>query len=62
MPQQMIGRTGVGDRGPAPAPPATGLEPAAFLARFGAPMPPRQFGDRLVAMLDDRALRAPPSV
>ena len=24
-----------------------GLEPAAFLARFGAPMPPRQFGDHL---------------
>ena len=30
-----------------------GLEPAAFLARFGAPMPPRQFGDHLVAMQDD---------
>jgi hypothetical protein len=30
-----------------------GLEPAAFLARFGAPMPPRQFGDHLVAVLDD---------
>ena len=32
---------------------AMGLEPAAFLARFGAPMPPRQFGDHLVAVLHD---------
>jgi hypothetical protein len=27
------------------------IERGAFLARFGAPMPPRQFGD--VAVLDD---------
>ena len=30
-----------------------GLERAAFLARLGAPMPPRQFGDYQVAVLDD---------
>ena len=30
-----------------------GLEREAFLARFGAPMPPRRFGDHLVAVLDD---------
>jgi hypothetical protein len=30
-----------------------GIERDAFLARFGAPMPPRQFGDHLVAVLDD---------
>ena len=32
---------------------AMGIEREAFLARFGAPMPPRQFGDHLVAVLDD---------
>jgi hypothetical protein len=32
---------------------AIGIEPEAFLARFGAPMAPRQFGDHLVAVLDD---------
>jgi hypothetical protein len=30
-----------------------GIEREAFLARFGAPMPPRQFGDHVVAVLDD---------
>ena len=51
VPQQMVGGTGVGDRAPAPMP-GDG-HPEAFLARFGAPMPPRQFGDHLVAVLDD---------
>jgi NAD(P)-dependent dehydrogenase (short-subunit alcohol dehydrogenase family) len=32
---------------------AMGIEREAFLARFGASMPPRQFGDHLVAVLDD---------
>ena len=54
VPLQMIGGTGVGDaRRPAPTPSAMGIEPEEFLARFGAPMPPRQFGDHLVAVLDD---------
>ena len=62
VPQQMIGGTGVGDAGASAYARAMGLEPAAFLARFGAPMPPRQFGDRLVAVLDDpQELRASPS-
>ena len=30
-----------------------GLEREAYLARFGAPLPPRQFGDHVVAVLDD---------
>jgi NAD(P)-dependent dehydrogenase (short-subunit alcohol dehydrogenase family) len=53
VPQQMIGGTGVGDTGASAYARAMGLEPAAFMARFGAPMPPRQFGDHLVAVLDD---------
>jgi hypothetical protein len=32
---------------------AIGIEPEAFLTRYGAPMPPRRFGDHLVAVLDD---------
>jgi hypothetical protein len=29
------------------------IEPEAFVARFGAPMPPRLFGENVVAVLDD---------
>jgi NAD(P)-dependent dehydrogenase (short-subunit alcohol dehydrogenase family) len=53
VPLQMIGGTGVGDAGAGAYARAMGLEPEAFLARFGAPMPPRRFGDHLVAVLDD---------
>ena len=53
VPLQMIGGTGVGDKGASAYARGIGLEPEAFLARFGAPMPPRQFGDHLVAVLDD---------
>ena len=30
-----------------------GVEREAFLKRFGAPMPPRKFGDHVVALLED---------
>jgi NAD(P)-dependent dehydrogenase (short-subunit alcohol dehydrogenase family) len=53
VPLQMIGDTGVGDAGAHAYARAVGIKPAEFLARFGAPMPPRQFGDNLVAVLDD---------
>jgi NAD(P)-dependent dehydrogenase (short-subunit alcohol dehydrogenase family) len=53
VPLQMIGGTGVGDAGAGAYSRAMGLKREAFLARFGAPMPPRQFGDHLVAVLDD---------
>jgi NAD(P)-dependent dehydrogenase (short-subunit alcohol dehydrogenase family) len=52
-PLQMIAGTGVGDAGSGAYARAMGLEREAFLARFGAPMPPRQYGDHLVALLDD---------
>jgi NAD(P)-dependent dehydrogenase (short-subunit alcohol dehydrogenase family) len=53
VPQQIIGGTGVGDAGASAYAGAMGIEPEMFLARFGAPMPPRQFGEHLVAVLDD---------
>jgi hypothetical protein len=53
VPMQMIGGTGVGDEGASAYARAMGIEREAFLARFGASMPPRQFGHHLVAVLDD---------
>ena len=53
MPLQMVGGTGVGDAGARAYARASGLEREAFLARFGAPMPPRKYGDHVVAVLDD---------
>ncbi len=53
VPQQMIAGTGVGDAGSSAYARAMGIEREAFLARFGAPMPPRQYGDYVVAVLDD---------
>ena len=53
VPQQIIGGTGVGDNASRVYAHAAGLEREAFLARFGAPLPPRKFGDHLVAVLDD---------
>jgi NAD(P)-dependent dehydrogenase (short-subunit alcohol dehydrogenase family) len=55
LPMQIIGGTGVGDAGADAYARALGLKREAYLARFGAPMPPRQFGDHLVAVLDDPA-------
>jgi NAD(P)-dependent dehydrogenase (short-subunit alcohol dehydrogenase family) len=53
VPLQIIGGTGVGDEASSAYARAMGLEREAFLARFGAPLPPRQFGDHVVALLDD---------
>jgi NAD(P)-dependent dehydrogenase (short-subunit alcohol dehydrogenase family) len=53
VPLQMIAGTGVGDAGSGAYARAMGLEREAFLVRFGAPMPPRQYGNHLVAVLDD---------
>jgi len=53
VPQQMVGGTGVGDAGASAYARAMGVGREEFLARHGAPMPPRQFGDHLVAVLDD---------
>ncbi len=53
LPTQIIGGTGVGDEASSAYSRSMGLERDAYLARFGAPLPPRQFGDHLVAVLDD---------
>jgi NAD(P)-dependent dehydrogenase (short-subunit alcohol dehydrogenase family) len=53
VPQQIIGGTGVGDNASRAYAQAAGLDREAFLARFGASLPPRKFGDHLVAVLDD---------
>jgi NAD(P)-dependent dehydrogenase (short-subunit alcohol dehydrogenase family) len=53
VPLQMVGQTGVGDTGANAYARAMGIKPEEFLARFGAPLPPREFGERVVAVLDD---------
>ncbi|HEY6521379.1 MAG TPA: SDR family oxidoreductase [Roseiarcus sp.] len=53
VPQQIIGETGVGDEASTVYARAMGVEREAFLKRFGAPMPPRKFGDHVVALLED---------
>src|ERR1700732_4590366 len=51
VPQQIIGGTGVGDEASRGYARAMGLEREVFLAGFGAPMPPRQFGEHVVSLL-----------
>src|SRR6266480_7793781 len=53
VPQQIIGGTGVGDAGADAYAKAMGIEREPFLAKFGAPMPPRLFGDHVVSLLTD---------
>ena len=53
VPQQMVGGTGVGDEGANAYARAMGVKRDEFLARFGAPMPPREFGEKVVSVLDD---------
>jgi NAD(P)-dependent dehydrogenase (short-subunit alcohol dehydrogenase family) len=53
VPRQIIGDTGVGDAASATYARALGLTREAYLARFGAPMPPRTFGEHVVAVLND---------
>jgi NADP-dependent 3-hydroxy acid dehydrogenase YdfG len=53
VPQQMVLGTGVGDAGANAYAHAMGMKPKEFVARFGAPMPPREFGEKVVSVLDD---------
>ena len=53
VPQQIIGNTGVGDAGAKAYAGAAGIGHEEFLARFGAPMPPRDFGEKVVSVLED---------
>lgn len=51
VPQQMVGCTGVGDAGAKAYADARNIPMAQFLAAFGAEMPPRTFGDKVVRVL-----------
>src|SRR5579862_3544522 len=53
VPQQIIGNTGVGDAGANAYAGAAGIGREEFLARFGAPMPPRDFGEKVISVLED---------
>jgi len=52
VPRQMVLGTGTGDAGASAYARAQGITPEAFVARFGAPMPPRDFGDKVVSVLE----------
>jgi NAD(P)-dependent dehydrogenase (short-subunit alcohol dehydrogenase family) len=53
LPMQIIGGTGVGDEASNAYARSMGINREAYLAKFGAPLPPRQYGEHLVAILDD---------
>src|SRR5882757_5049343 len=53
VPMQIIGDTGVGDAGANAYARALGIKPDEYLARFGTPMPPREFGEKVVSVLED---------
>ena len=53
VPRQMVLGTGVGDAGASAYTYAMGMKPEEFVACFGAPMPPREFGDKVFSVLND---------
>jgi NAD(P)-dependent dehydrogenase (short-subunit alcohol dehydrogenase family) len=53
VPMQIIGDTGVGNAGANAYARALGIKPDEYLARFGTPMPPREFGEKVVSVLED---------
>jgi NAD(P)-dependent dehydrogenase (short-subunit alcohol dehydrogenase family) len=53
VPRQMILGTGTGDAAAKAYAGSMGITPEQFVSRFGAPMPPRAFGDKVVSVLDD---------
>ncbi|HEY3536607.1 MAG TPA: SDR family NAD(P)-dependent oxidoreductase [Trinickia sp.] len=53
LPRQMVLGTGIGDAAAGVYASSMGITPEEFVARFGAPMPPRVFGDRVVSVLED---------
>ncbi len=55
VPQQLVLGTGTGDAGAGAYARAMKIEPEAFVARFGAAMSPRDFGEKVVRVLDDPA-------
>lgn len=53
VPRQMVAGTGTGDAAVTAYAGRLGLAPEQYLARFGAPMPPREFGEKVVSVLND---------
>ena len=53
VPRQMIAGTGVGDAGAAAYGAKLGVTAERYFTRFGAPMPPRLFGEHVVTLLTD---------
>ncbi len=53
VPQMMILGTGTGDAGARAYAASVGITPEEFVTRFGAPMPPRAFGDRVISVLEE---------
>jgi NAD(P)-dependent dehydrogenase (short-subunit alcohol dehydrogenase family) len=53
LPRQMILGTGVGDAAAGAYAGSMAITPEQFVSRFGAPMPPRAFGDRVISVLED---------
>lgn len=53
VPRQMVLGTGIGDSGAGAYAASLGITPEQFVARFGAAMPPREFGNRVLSVLDD---------
>jgi len=53
VPRQMIGGTGIGEAGAAAYSAKRGITKEQFLAGFGAPMPPRKYGEHLATLLAD---------
>ncbi|WP_295686441.1 SDR family oxidoreductase [uncultured Nevskia sp.] len=53
VPLQIVGDTGVGNEAAGAYARAMAITPEAFLARFGAPLLPRDFGENLVSILED---------
>lgn len=55
VPQQIILGTGIGDAAANAYARDSGITPEDFVTRFGAAMPPRDFGQHMVSVLDDPA-------
>jgi NAD(P)-dependent dehydrogenase (short-subunit alcohol dehydrogenase family) len=53
VPRQMVLGTGTGNAGANAYASAMGVTPEEFVARFGAPMLPRDFGEKVVSVLTD---------
>jgi NAD(P)-dependent dehydrogenase (short-subunit alcohol dehydrogenase family) len=53
VPRQMILGTGIGDEASGAYARAMSITPEQFVSRFGAPMPPRTFGENVVSVLND---------